>query len=54
MTPEDIQMLVNWLNENRDHRLSFIEKEAVKAALRNAKTVGDLADLALKLLRHGA
>jgi len=52
MNPEDIQILVNWLNENRDHKLSFLEKEAVKAALRNAKTVGDLVDLAVKLLKH--
>ena len=51
MKPEDIEMLVKWLSENRDHRLSFLEKEAIKAVIRQAGTVGDLADLAVKLLK---
>ena len=51
MNQEDIELLVKWFSENRDHKLSFLEKEAIKAAIRGANTVGDLADLALKLLK---
>ncbi len=53
MEQSDIQLLVQWLEDNRDHKISFVEKEAVKLALRQAKTVGDLADLALKLVKGG-
>lgn len=51
MSEEDLQLLREWFEENRDHRLNFIEKEAIKAAVRNAGTVGDLMDTALKLLK---
>ena len=51
MEKEDIQLLVEWFDQNRDHRISFLEKEAIKALLRKADTVGDLAETVLKLLK---
>ena len=51
MTEQDMQLLCQWLKENADHKISFLEKEAVKLALKRADTVGDLAETALKLLR---
>ncbi len=51
MEKSDVELLVKWLEENRDHKISFLEREAVKVALRQANTVGDLADLALKLVK---
>ncbi len=51
MNQEDIQLLVDWFSKNKDHKLNFLEKEAIKAVLHNANTVGDLVDLALKLLK---
>ena len=52
MEKEDIQALVDWFDNNKDHELNFLEKEAVKAMLRKARTVGDLMDAALKLLKR--
>ena len=51
MEKEDIQLLVEWLEDNRDHTITLLEREAVKAVLRKCKTVGDLADTALKLVK---
>ena len=51
MEREDIQLLVAWLEANKDHRLTLLEKEAVKAVLRKAGTVGELVETALKLLK---
>jgi hypothetical protein len=51
MEKEDIQLLVNWFEENKDHKLNFIEKEAVKLAVKRADTVGDLLKTALDLLK---
>ena len=51
MTKEDLQLLVEWFDRNKEHKLGFLEKEAIKAALRRAETVGDLAEMALKLLK---
>ena len=51
MEKDEIQLLVDWLEENRDHEITFLEKEAVKAVLRGAKTVDDLVKTALKLLK---
>ncbi len=51
MEQNDIEILVRWLEENKDHKISFLEKEAVKLALRQANTVGDLANLAVKLVK---
>ncbi len=51
MTKEDVQMLAEWLEKNKDHRLNLIEKEAVKAVLRKAGTVGELVETALNLLK---
>ena len=51
MDHEDVKLLVDWFEENKDHRLNLIEKEAIKLAVRKADTVGDLLETALKLLK---
>ncbi len=52
MEKEDLQLMVEWVEKNKDHELSFLEKEAVKAVLRKSRTVGDLFETALKLLKQ--
>jgi len=42
---------VEWFEQNRDHELNFLEKEAIKAVLRKSRTVGDLMETAIKLLK---
>lgn len=54
MEKEDLMLLMEWFDKNQDHRMSFLEKEAVKAAVRKADTVGDLASMAVKLLKKTA
>lgn len=51
MNPEDLKLLTDWFEENQDHKLNFIEKEAIKLAVSKAKTVGDLLQTALGLLK---
>ena len=51
MNSEDLKLLMDWFEENKDHRLNLIEKEAIKLAVRKADTVGDLLETALKLLK---
>ena len=51
MEKEDIQLLVDWFEENKDHKLNFLEKEAIKMAVKKAGTVGDLLKTALDLLK---
>lgn len=51
MNDEDLKILLDWFEKNRDHRLNLIEKEGIKIAVRNAETVGDLLETALKLLK---
>lgn len=51
MEKEDYQILMEWFEKNKDHEISFLEKEAIKMVLRKAKTVGELAETALKLLK---
>ena len=51
MEQEDIQLLVKWFEQNKDHKLNLIEKEAIKMAVRKATTVGDLLETALGLLK---
>ena len=51
MEKEDLQLLLEWFEKNKDHEISFLEKEAVKAVLRKSKTVGELLETALKLLK---
>ena len=43
--------MTEWFEKNKDHEMSFLEKEAIKAVLRKSKTVGDLLETALKLLK---
>lgn len=51
MEQEDIQLLVKWFEQNKEHKLNFVEKEAIKMAVRKANTVGDLLETALGLLK---
>ena len=51
MEKEDVQLMVEWFEKNRDHELNFLEKEAIKAVLRKSRTVGDLFETALNLLK---
>ena len=50
-TGHDVQLLVDWFDRNKDHRITLMEKEAIKLMLRKVGTVGELADTLLKLLR---
>ena len=52
MNPEDLKLLMDWFEENKDHKLNFIEKEGIKIAVRKAETVGDLLQTALDLLKR--
>ncbi len=51
MDQEDLKLLMDWFEENKDHKLNFLEKEAIKLAVRKAGTVGDLLQTALGLLK---
>ena len=51
MEQEDLKLLLDWFEENKDHKLNFLEKEAVKLAVKRAGTVGDLLQTALDLLK---
>ena len=51
MEKEDLHLMTEWFEKNKDHEMSFLEKEAIKAVLRKSKTVGDLLETALKLLK---
>ena len=51
MDQQDLKLLTDWFEENKDHRLNFVEKEAIKMAVRKAATVGDLLQTALDLLK---
>ena len=52
MNSEDLKLLMDWFEENKDHKLNFIEKEGIKLAVRKADTVGDLLQTALDLLKR--
>lgn len=54
MNQEDLKLLTEWFDQNKDHRMNLLEKEAIKMAVRKAGTVGDLLETALKLLRQGS
>ncbi len=51
MNDEDLKLLMDWFEKNKDHKLNFLEKEAVKLAVKRADTVGDLLKTALDLLK---
>ena len=51
MDSEDLKLLLDWFEENKDHKLNFLEKEAIKVAVKRADTVGDLLKTALNLLK---
>ena len=51
LTQEDLKLLTDWFDQNQNHRMNFLEKEAIKLAVRKADTVGDLLKTALSLLK---
>lgn len=51
MDEQDLKLLTDWFEENKDHKLNFLEKEAIKLAVKKAGTVGDLLKTALDLLK---
>jgi len=51
VTDEELKLLTDWFEQNKDHKLNFLEKEAIKLAVRRADTVGDLLKTALDLLK---
>ena len=51
MDQQDLKLLTDWFDQNQDHKLNFIEKEATKLAVKKASTVGDLLKTALDLLK---
>ena len=51
MDQEDVKLLLDWFDKNRDHEISFLEREAIKLVLKKSKTVGELAETVLKLLK---
>ncbi len=53
MNQEDLKLLTDWFEKNQDHKLNFLEKQAVKLAVSKAETVGDLLKTALDLLKKG-
>ena len=52
MNDEDLKRLTDWFAKNKDHKLNFLEKEAIKLAVKKAATVGDLLETALGLLKN--
>ena len=53
MDQKDMELLANWLMQNKDHKLNVLEKQAIKLALGRAETVNDLVETALSLLKGG-
>ena len=51
MDQEDLKLLMDWFEKNKDHKMNFLEKEAIKLAVRKADTVGDLLKMALSILK---
>jgi hypothetical protein len=51
MTNDEWNLLKDWVEKNKDHKLNFLEKEAIKAVLRRADTVDSLLKTALDLLK---
>ena len=52
MDEKDLKLMTDWFEENKDHKLNFLEKEAIKLAVKKASTVGDLLETALGLLKN--
>ena len=34
MSTEELKLLTDWIEENKDHKLNFLEKEAIKMAVK--------------------
>ena len=51
MEQEDLKLLTDWFETHKNHQLTFLEKEAIKMAVRKANTIGDLLTMALNLLK---
>ena len=53
MDAQDLKLLTDWFEEHQNDKLNFLEKEAIKLAVKKANTVGDLLKTALDLLKKG-
>ena len=51
MNEQDLKLLTDRFEQNKDHKLNLLEKEAIKLAVKRAGTVGDLLKTALDLLK---
>ncbi len=51
MNDQDWELLRNWVESHKDHKMNFLEKQAIKAVLSRAGTVEDLLKTALDLLK---
>lgn len=51
MTKEDLQLLVDFLEQNGDHKLTGLEKLAAKAAISKCSSLNELVSYALKLIK---
>ncbi len=51
MSDQDWELLKNWVENHKEHRMSFLEKQAIKAVLSRAGTVEDLLKTALEMLK---
>ena len=51
MDQEDLKLLMDWFEQNKDDKRNFLEKEAMKLAVRKADTVGDVLKTALSMLK---
>jgi|GEM_PF-5317737 len=51
MEKEDLDILLDWYEKNKDHKLTFVEKEAVKMVIKRAGTVEDLFNFVIGLLK---
>jgi hypothetical protein len=36
MDQQDLKLLTDWFDQNQDHKLNFIEKEAIKLAVKKS------------------
>ena len=52
MEQKDVELLAKWLQENQNHKLNFLERQAIKLAISRADTVQDLVETALSLLKE--
>ena len=54
MNSDDLKLLTDCFENNKEHKLNFVEKEAIKLAVKRAGTVEDLLKTALDLLKKSS